>query len=66
MAMIVLTPVEVEAEVGNAAEILTLGQSGPQVLIVIRRTVQRKSRISHVIQSSISYMVVMRKTLEIL
>ena len=50
MAMVVLTPVEVEAEVGNAAEILTLGQSGPQVLIVIRRTVQRKSIISQIVQ----------------
>ena len=31
LAMIVLVPVEVEAEVGDAAEILTLGQCGPRL-----------------------------------
>ena len=50
-----LAPVEVEAEVGDGAEILTLGQCGPHVDILFRWTHQLKSRISHIVQSFITY-----------
>ena len=50
-----LAPVEVEAEVGDGAEKLTLGQCGPHVDISIRWTIQLKSIISYIVQSFIAY-----------
>ena len=64
MAMVVLTPVEVEAEVGDGAEKLTLVKCGPHVDIGTRtrRTYQRKSSKPQITQRSTSFRIIMSKT----